>query len=307
MPVKIAILGAAGTLGACTAFRLATLGLADELVLIDIRRNQLKSHLADIETAITGLQPVRLREGGLEDLAGSDIVIVNAGAPWRAVSSRMERLRDNLPLIRAIGEKLGTLCPHAVVITSTNPVDPINVAMRHYSGLPRRQLLGYTLNDTTRFIQLVSASLAVGSTRVQATVIGEHGDYAVLLFSSLRLDGKPINMPAPLQAKIRAAHKNTLGASIALGTGWTSGWTSSVGLARMVAAITGRSKEVLPCSIVLDGELGLSGLSISLPVRLGRQGVAQVEEWSLTEFERVEFSRSVEYLSAIVTDMKKWL
>ena len=88
MPLKVSIIGAAGTLGACTAFRLATLGLVDELVMIDMKENLLKSHLIDIETAITGMHDIELRQGNDSDLAGSDIVIVTVGAPWRVVSSK---------------------------------------------------------------------------------------------------------------------------------------------------------------------------------------------------------------------------
>ena len=86
MPIKISIIGAAGTLGSCAAFAIATQGLADELVMLDVKKNLLKCHFTDIETAITGLQNVVIREGVDEDLAGSDVVIVAAGAPWRYIS-----------------------------------------------------------------------------------------------------------------------------------------------------------------------------------------------------------------------------
>ncbi|MBW2411915.1 MAG: malate dehydrogenase, partial [Deltaproteobacteria bacterium] len=180
MSIKISIIGAAGTLGSCTAYRLATEGLADELVMFDVNRNMLKSHIMDLQIAVTGLRNVDIREGNAEDLAGSDIVINNAGAPWRVVSSRIEKLQENLPIIEEWAQKIAKFCPEAVVITSTNPVDPLNLAMHRFSGLNRRKLLGYTLNDSTRFVYFAAQLLGVQTTRLQGIVIGEHGDYAVL-------------------------------------------------------------------------------------------------------------------------------
>jgi malate/lactate dehydrogenase len=106
MAWKVSIIGAAGTLGACTSYRLATLGIVDELVMIDMKENLLKSHLIDIETAVTGMHDMTLRLGNDADLSASDIVIVAAGAPWRVVSSRMEKLAENIPIIRDTAKKL---------------------------------------------------------------------------------------------------------------------------------------------------------------------------------------------------------
>lgn len=124
----------------------------------------------DIRTAVTGLYDVNVHEGSEKDLVGSHIVINNAGAPWRVVSSRMEKLQENIPIIREIAEKISLYCPEAVVITSTNPVDPLNLAMHLYTGMDRKRLLGYTLNDSIRFKRLAAEALGVQSTRVEGTV-----------------------------------------------------------------------------------------------------------------------------------------
>lgn len=304
MPLKVSIIGAAGGLGACTAYRLSTLGLPDELVLIDKKENLLKSHLFDIETAITGMHDILLRQGKEKDLEGSDIVIITAGAPWRVVSSRIEKLDENLPIIREMAENISRYCPEAVVITATNPVDPLNAALHLYSGIDRHRLLGYTVNDTTRFIKLTAQALGVSATRLQGLVIGEHGDRAVLLFSSLLLNGEPVNMEKEIKDHIRAEHKNTLKAAIALRTGWTSGWTSSVGLSRMVASILQKKDETIPCSLLLQGEYRVNGISISVPVKLGRTGVQEVVEAPLSQEEAEEFQNSVSYLQEITNEMK---
>jgi len=305
MSIKISIIGAAGTLGSCTAYRLATEGLADELVMFDVNRNMLKSHIMDLQIAVTGLRNVDIREGNAEDLAGSDIVINNAGAPWRVVSSRIEKLQENLPIIEEWAQKIAKFCPEAVVITSTNPVDPLNLAMHRFSGLNRRKLLGYTLNDSTRFVYFAAQLLGVQTTRLQGIVIGEHGDYAVLLFSSLRLDGKPLSVDNAMQADIHSRHRNYLKSAISLGTGWTSGWASSIGLAAMVAAITGKTNAPIPCSVLLEGEYGFEGICMSVPVELDSDGVRKIIELELAPDERNALEQSAAYLQDITVEMER--
>lgn len=303
MSIKISILGAAGTLGSCTAFRLATQGLADELVMIDVNQNRLRSHLWDIQTAVSGLHSLEIREGVMEDLAGSDIVINNAGAPWRVVASRMEKLQENIPLIKHVAKQVTRYCPQAVVITSTNPVDPLNLAMHRFSGLDREKLLGYTLNDSTRFQYLAAEALGVSATRVQGTVIGEHGDHAVLVFSSLTVDGRPASVDDAMRDWIQAEHSNILKKSIALGTGWTSGWTSSIGLAAMVSAVIGISDGPIPCSVMVKGEYGADGISMGVPARLGMDGVTDIVELNMTRDEKAALEKSTAYLHEVARDM----
>ena len=307
MSTKISIIGAAGTLGSCTAYRLATQGLADELVMIDVDRNRLKSHMWDIQTAIADLHDVDIYEGGMDDIAGSDIVINNAGAPWRVVTSRVEKLQENLPIIKECAEKITEHCPEAVVITSTNPVDPLNLAFHLFTGLDRKRLLGYTLNDTTRFKWIAAKALGVQPTRTKGMVIGEHGDSAVLLFSSLTIDGQAVAIDDAVKSRIQAEHENTLKNFIALGTGWTSGWTSSVGLGAMVAAIIGKSDAVLPCSLLLKGEYGADGISMSVPVRLARNGVTEIIDINLQPDEKDALRESIEYLQGVKKDMEVYL
>ena len=215
----------------------------------------------------------------------------------------MEKLAENIPIIREMAKKIARYCPDAVVITATNPVDPLNMVMHRFSGSDSHRILGYTQNDTTRFLRLAAKALGVSSTRLQGTVIGEHGDTAVLLFSSLLLDGKPVDIGDDLKTQIRNDHKNTLKASIALHSGWTSGWTSSVGLTHMVKAIAEQNDAVIPCSVQLDGQYGIDGISISLPVRLGPTGVREAVQLEITQSEAEELRNSAHYLQNVAREM----
>lgn len=305
--MKITIIGAAGTVGSCTAFAIAVRGLADELVMLDLNRNLLMNHVMDISTAALGLQNIVVRAGNEEDLFGSDIVIMAAGVPWRYISSRMELLKDNIPVIQDTAKKIKRFCPDAVVITATNPVDPLNYAMQLSSGLERKRLIGYGYNDSIRFRIMAAKALSVTPREVDGIVIGEHGENQVLLFSSLQVNGERIPVSEDVKQNIRQEIPKILRSYESLGTGRTAGWTSAVGLTNMVSAITRDTGEVFPCSVVLDGEYGHRGLSIGVPVILGRGGVQQILEWKLAPGEQMELEQAISTLKAAAHSVEEIL
>jgi len=305
--MKITIIGAAGTVGSCTAFAIAVRGLADELVMLDLNRNLLMNHVMDISTAALGLQNIVVRAGNEEDLFGSDIVIMAAGVPWRYISSRMELLKDNIPVIQDTAKKIKRFCPDAVVITATNPVDPLNYAMQLSSGLDRKRLIGYGYNDSIRFRIMAAKALSVTPREVDGIVIGEHGENQVLLFSSLQVNSERIPVSEDVKQNIRQEIPKILRSYESLGTGRTAGWTSAVGLTNMVSAITRDTGEVFPCSVVLDGEYGHRGLSIGVPVILGRGGVQQILEWKLAPGERMELEQAISTLKAAAHSVEEIL
>jgi malate/lactate dehydrogenase len=296
MSVKVSIIGAAGTLGSCAAYAVATQGLCDELVLFDINENLLKCHVLDLETAVTSVQNVKVWAGSDEDLSGSRIVIVAAGAPWRFITSRMELLRDNLPIIEELTLKIRKYCPQAVVITATNPVDLMNYAMGLLAGLDRKRFIGYSYNDSFRFRMMAARLLKINATSVEGLTIGEHGPHQVMLFSTLRVNGKPVDLSDEDKQKIRDEVPKALQTYESLGTGRTTGWTSAVGLSDIVSGIVNNSGRVIPTSVALDGEYGYSGLSASVPVRLGKDGVQEIIELKLSPDEEKGVKDSLAYL-----------
>jgi malate dehydrogenase len=297
MSVKLGIIGAAGTLGSCAAFAIATQGLVDELVLVDLNTKLLKSHQMDLETAATPIKKMTIRTGSAEDLSGCQVVVQTAGAPWRQISARVELLEDNLPIILETAELLKRYCPDAVVITATNPVDPLNYALYHATGMDRKQLIGYTLNDSIRLRMLTAVALGVDSTDVEGTVVGEHGEHQVLLFSSVRVKGESVIFSEDVKEQIRAEIPKILHAYESLGTGRTSGWTSAVGLADMVRAIVEDTGQIFPCSVILAGEYGQEEISISVPVCLGRGGVKEIPIIDMSAAEKAGFEEAVVYLN----------
>lgn len=296
--MKIAIVGAAGSVGSPAAFYIAAQGLADEILMIGGKKqNVLKQHAMDLSTAVSALD-IKVRAGGYEDLPGSDIVINAAGVAQGLIKDRMEVLPKNIPLIKGIAEQIRQHCPEAIVITATNPVGPLNYTTCLAGGFDRKQLIGYSINDSFRLREMIARAYNVKVSQVEGTVIGEHGPTQVLLFSSVKIDGRPVTVGEEIKERIRAEVPNILKRYEAFQAGRTAGWTCAIGLAAFVRAIVHDTGEVLPCSLLLDGEYGQKNLSMSVPARIGREGVKEILEWDLAPDEAAGLKISTEKLTA---------
>jgi malate/lactate dehydrogenase len=295
--VKVSVIGAAGSVGAPAAFYIGVSGLIEELVLIDMRPNVVQQHAMDMSTAMCELG-VTVTAGTHEDLAGSDVVINAAGFPQGLIADRMEMLPKNIPLVRDVALAVKRYCPDAFVITATNPIDPLNYCTWKAGGFDRRQVVGYSRNDSTRFREIIARMKGVATHQVAATVIGEHGSTQVPLFSSARIDGAPTSFTEAEKQAVKAEIPTILRRYEELQSGRTAGWTSALGLAALTRAVLKDTGEVIPCSVVLDGEYGQTGLSVSVPVRLGRGGVQEIQEWELAPDEQSGFARTAGAMAA---------
>jgi malate dehydrogenase len=292
--MKISIVGATGNIGSGAGFGIVAERLVDELVLIDDPRpDMLDMQVLDLSTAATGTDML-VRAGHADDMCGSDIVIIAAGSA-RIVKSRMEVLPANIPIVKGICDDIERCCPDAVVITATNPVCPLNYGMSICSGLDRKKLIGYTYNDSIRFRMRVAKALGVRGSQVEGYVIGEHGDSQVLLFSSVRVDGKPVTFSEEMKGTLRrqVPEGQKVLEELWEKTGRTAAWTTAVGLAKVCRAIIEDTGEIIPCSLTLEGEYGLSGLSMSVPAVLGSDGVREIIELELAPDEREDLKKSV--------------
>ncbi|MHB8105431.1 MAG: malate dehydrogenase [Dehalococcoidales bacterium] len=295
--MKITVIGASGNVGSCAAFSIAVHGLADELVLIDTPRpDMVMLQALDINTAVTG-RDILVRVGDYADMTASDIVVVAAGST-QMVKSRLEVLPQNLPIIQDFSKKIRQFCPDAAIITASNPVCPLNYAMYRCSQLDRKKIIGYSYNDTLRFRMRLAEALGVASSRVEGTVIGEHGDSQVLLFSSVKMDGKPVTISDDIKQKIRqqVPDGQKLLEELRVKTGRTAAWTTAVGLTAICRAIVEDKGEMIPCSVTLDGEYDCHSLSMSVPTILGKGGVKKILEWKLPSDERELLNQSIEIL-----------
>jgi len=292
--MKISIIGAGGSIGSTASFNLATHCVADELVMIDsYSPDKLEQHVTDLKSSVTGLNTT-VRAGRDEDLRNSDIVILAAGSADVKVS-RTEVLPQNLPLMESFARKIMNYCPDAIVITVTNPVDPLNYAMHRFSGINRKKLIGYSANDTIRFRMFLSEALDVKSSQIKATVVGEHGASQVLLFSSVKLNHRPYAVSPSVQQQVRrwVDELPSVLEPQRMKTGRTAAWTTSMGLTAICKAISRDAGHLIPCSVVLDGEYQCHDIGMSVPVKLGKCGVMAIPEVKLNAREQEELSRSI--------------
>lgn len=267
----------------------------------------LRAHWIDLTTAAAG-QDVRIRKGTFKDIGGSDIVVVTAGAPSGSISSCSELITGNLPIIKENAETIREYCPDAIVITETNPVDPLNYAtylINRRAG--RNKFIGYTLNDTIRFRMWVSETIGVKPSKVNGIVIGEHGNNQIMLFSSLRVAGKTIQIDEANEKRIRSLPPQTLYDYETLQPKRTPGWTSSVGTAAVINAIKNDTQEIIPCSAVLDGEYGYYDLSIGVPAVIGRDGIHDIKILELSNDEKEALNNTVNVLKPIMRYVEQYL
>jgi malate/lactate dehydrogenase len=293
--MKISVFGAGGYVGSNITSMLALHRLGDELVLVDPLKSNIVTHLAmDVGTAVEN--EVTVRAGEYDSIRGSEIVIIAAGASHGMMLSRMDVLPVNLPVIRDIAREIKKSCPDAVVITATNPVDPLNYALYRLTGFDRRRFLGYSANDTVRFRMMVAQALGYQASDVEGIVLGEHGESEVLLFSSVRIKGKPVEIDGATREKIRSSIPDILKHYEELKTGRTPGVSSALGIKKMVEAIINDVRGNFSCSAVLDGEYGQHGISMGVPVVLGRGGILKIKELTLAPDELPYLTNTIEVL-----------
>lgn len=285
--MKVTIVGGSGVVGSSAAFRLAQDDKVSEIVLFDVRGNLAEAHALDIEQAVVHRSTTRVRAGGVEAVEGSDVIIVTASVPKKDVElSRREYLSVNLPLVLGTMEPLVSGSASAVWIVASSPVDPLVYLVHRAFGIPRRRVIGLNRNDTSRFRWALAKALSFPSTSIEAFVLGEHGESQVPLFSSVRIDGEAVSLDPESVSKARAEMSGFFSTWNRLQPGRTAGWTSAESLGDVVSAIASRDNRVYPCSTSLEGEYGLRGVSLGVPVRLGPEGVKEIVELPLDAAER---------------------
>jgi len=279
--MKVFITGGAGLVGSTTAFCLATRELADEVVLQDLNENAVASHAMDMAQCTFVTSKTRVTSGGWEAAAGADVVIVAAGLP--ALEATHDACRDvnaMKPLIRSVADGVNRYCPEAVVLSLTNPLDTFLYALYDACGLPARQFIAMSVNDSLRFRYGVAMHLGLDPAEVDAFVVGEHSPAKVQLFSTVKVRGEKRIFPAEEQAQIlketNAWWQKFLDVSGARTASWTTGCSAALTLEHLAGKRTGP----ICCSCILE-----DGLAMGWPVTLDRTGVVRREELALTDAE----------------------
>jgi malate dehydrogenase len=294
--VRVVIAGAGGGVGASVAFNLLLGPVACEVVMLDERREMVVSHLMDLEQVLEQGVTGTVRAGDVEDVAHADVLVVTASAPLTVNQSRMVYLESNAHVLAPLLNRLGPSWS-GILIVVTNPVDPLCTWAQRRTGLDRRRVLGYTLNDSLRLATAVGVARQTPPGRVGAWTIGEHGDLAVPLLDRLTVDGAEVRLSDSQRAQVLEFIGGWYVRHVALDSGRSSTWTSGLGVARMVAAVTANGdRELWPASVMLTGEYGLDGVSLSVPVSLGCGGAEQIHEFALTPEQRTALQAGADFV-----------
>jgi len=292
---SVVIVGAGGGVGASVAFNLLVGGGEFDVVMTDRRPEMVRSHVLDLEQVLEQSARGTVREGGDDDIPQADILVMAAALPLTVNDSRMVYLEGNAQIVGSVVERLPPDWP-GVLLLVTNPVDPLCTLVQRRTGLHRRRVLGYTINDSLRLRTGIGRALGVAPGRVTAWSIGEHGPLAVHLWDRVQIDGAAVTLDRTQREQVEDFVGNWYVRHVALDSGRSSTWTSGLGVARMVSAIAYPDAEPWPASVMLDGEYGVSGVSLSVPVSLGPDGVAEIHEWELSAQESAGFRKAADYV-----------
>lgn len=285
-------------MGASTAFNLVLMRGGEEIVLVDARPEMITSHVMDLEQVLELSPGCTVRGGGESDLSDADVVVMLSATPLTVGTSRLEYLARNAVIADELADVLETGWPGVVVVV-TNPVDPLVTRLQQRTRLDRRRVLGYTLNDSLRLRTGLTKALGVPAGTVDAWVIGEHGDLSVPLFDRVDIGGTRARPTVKQAVRAEEYLRTWYVRHVALDSGRSSTWTSGLGVARMVSALAGKS-GLWPASVVLDGEYGIRGVAVTVPVTIGRGGAEEIHEWELEPRDLDALRASAELVRAAV-------
>ncbi|GGC50120.1 MULTISPECIES: malate dehydrogenase [Haloferax] len=283
---KVSVIGAAGTVGAAAGYNLALRDVCDELVFVDIPKMEDKTvgQAADTNHGIAYDSNTVVTQGGYEDTAGSDVVVITAGIPRQPGQTRIDLAGDNAPIMDDIGSSLAEHNDDFVSITTSNPVDLLNRHLYETGDRDRHKVIGFGGRlDSARFRYVLSQRFDVPVKNVDATILGEHGDAQVPVFSKVRVDGNDPAFSADEKEEILGDLQES--AMDVIERKGATQWGPATGVAHMVEAVLHDTGEVLPGSLVLDGEFGYEDTAFGVPVKLGSNGIEEVVEWDLDDYE----------------------
>lgn len=303
MRAKITVVGA-GNVGATLAQRLAERNHAD-IVLVDIVEGLPQGKALDMLQAgpIVGCDSLVTGTNGYEETEGSDVVVVTSGVARKPGMSRDDLVMTNARVIAAVVREVATRSPESVLVMVTNPLDAMAQLAHAVSGFPRERVIGMAgILDTARFRTFIARELDTSVDDVRAYVLGGHGDTMVPLTRLSTVAGVPVAELIPgdrLEAIVQRTRDG--GAEIVgLLKSGSAYYAPSAAAAQMVDAILLDTRQVLPCSVRLEGEYGIHGLFTGVPCRLGAGGLVEVVEVPLTEDEAADLHRSAEAVRDVV-------
>lgn len=307
MKPKITIVGA-GNVGATTAHWAAAKELGD-IVITDVVEGMPQGKALDLMQSgpVEGFDCSITGTNDYADTAGSDIIVITAGLPRKPGMSRDDLLEANVNILKAVTEAVTSQSPDAVLIVVTNPLDAMVYTAYKLSGFPKNRVIGMAgVLDTARFRTFIAMELDVSVEDVTAFVLGGHGDTMVPLPRYSTVAGIPITEMMDQEAVDRIVDRTRKGGGEIVGLLKTGSayYTPGAATAEMIEAILKDKKRILPCAALLEGEYGLNGIFMGVPVKLGANGIEEIIEISLTDDENAALKKSAGAVEELIGLLK---
>ncbi len=307
---KAAIVGC-GFVGSASAFALMESGIFSEIVLIDADRNKAEGEALDISHGLPFAKPMQIYAGGYEDVSDAYVIIVTAGAGQKPGETRLDLVQKNVGIFKSIIPEIVKYNHNGILLVVANPVDILTYTAARLSGFPSNRVFGSgTVLDTARLKYLLGEHLDVDNRSVHAFIIGEHGDSEIAAWSSANVSGIPLNHFCEMRGyfdhseamkRIADDVKNSAYEIIEKKRATYYGIAMSV--RRICEAIVRDEKSILPVSVVQNGNRGISGVALSMPAIVGKNGVEAQVPIELNNEEETALKESSETLKKVINDI----
>jgi malate dehydrogenase len=300
---KVTVVGA-GNVGATCAQVLAQSDYAN-IVVVDIKEGLPQGKALDINQmgAVLGYEPSVAGTNDYGPTAGSDVVVITAGLPRSPGMSRDDLVQTNEKIVKDVTEKVIAESPDTILIVVSNPLDAMCHVAKNVSGFPKERVFGQAgILDTARLQTFISWETGASVKDVSAVVLGGHGDQMVSVISATTVGGVPVRKLVS-EEKIAAMVDRTAkgGGEVVQLLGTSAWYAPGAAAAQMVDSIMLDEKRVLPCTALLEGEYGIDGLYMGVPVRLGSSGIEHIFEVDLDQEEQEALKKSADAVRDVVS------
>jgi malate dehydrogenase len=304
---KITIVGA-GFVGATAVQRIAEKELGD-LVLIDIIEGMPQGKALDLmqSAPIAGFDTNIVGTNDYKDIQGSDVVVVTAGIARKPGMSRDDLIKINANIVSQVSDNIKHYAPDAIVLVVTNPLDLMTYVVLKKTGFPPQRVLGMSgVLDSGRFAAFVSMELGASFRNVDAMVLGGHGDLMVPLPRHTTVSGIPITYLMDEQTIDRLVQRTIHGGAeiVKLLKTGSAFYAPSAAITSMVESVIRDQKRILPAAAYLNGQYGHTGIYLGVPVKLGRGGVEDIIELTLSKAEQAMLDKSAEAVKQGISKLK---
>lgn len=304
---KIAIIGA-GFVGSTTAYTLMMSGLVSELVLIDINKDKAEGEVMDLNHGMQFVRPVRVYHGDYSDCAGSDIVIITAGANQKPGETRIDLVHKNTAIFKSIITEVKKYTSDCILLVVTNPVDILTYVTWKISGFPVSRVIGSgTVLDTARFRYLLGRHAGIDPRNVHAYIIGEHGDTEVPAWSLTNIAGmtmdefcRSCSKCEGQLSKYEIYNEVKNAAYQIIERKGATYYAVALAVKRIVEAILRDENSILTVSSLLEDKYGVSGVCLSLPSIVNSSGISSVLDLPLNSEEISLFRKSAESMKEVI-------